>query len=299
MLMPEIIENNIDMQGADFIGLFVCPYCKGALQHYSGNTVDLAGQHESLACPVCDKVYAVDGFIPIFSEDFVEVAREGIAVDMDNAIAAYRGVTEADQKSTGRLIDADICHKNDVFLEIGCGIGSHLLALKNNGLQKVYGFDIVKRLVRIAREDYQLQNVFVANALYIPLPDGFADRCLLFNTIEHCSDPEKMLLEIHRVLAKNGTLYMDVPNARSMGDIIFRWGGMIVYGKTSHIQKFNWEKIVQLVEKVGFRILESKPQRGIYIDYPQLEGFPIVRRLIKFFFGNEVAGWELKLQKIV
>ena len=142
-----------------------------------------------------------------------------------------------------------------------------------------------------------MQNLFVANALGIPLVDGSIDRCLLYNVIEHCSEPEKVLKEVYRVLCKSGILYMDAPNARSMGDRIFRWGGRIVYGKTSHIQKFTRKRIEALVIKTGFRIVEYKVSRGIFVDYPQLERFNTMKRILKFLFSKEVGSWELKLAK--
>lgn len=226
-----------------------------------------------------------------------EIEREGIAVDLDSAIRVFEKEIDPTATKSGRLFDQDLNGKDLVFLDIGCGIGRHLLILKNNDIQHFFGFDIVHKLVQIARDEFGLRNLFVANAIRIPIADDSVDRCLFYNTIEHCSEPEEVLRQIWRVLRNGGILYMDVPNYKSMGDRIFRWGGKIIYGKTSHIQKFTKEKIENLIKKAGFKIDECTTHRGIFVDYPQLKEFAFLKWILRFLFEKEVCSWELKLIK--
>ncbi len=275
---------------------FACPSCHHDLaqeRSESGHSED-----EHLSCLNCRVRYAVQDGIPDFLADpEKEHAEEGIAVDVNNAIALFRREIDPESRSSGRLFDQEVKRTGASFLDIGCGIGRHLLVLRSNGLQNMLGFDVMPELVRIARNDYDLANVFVANATRIPIRNASIDFCLLYNVIEHCKDPGKVLEEIRRVLKKDGTLYMDVPNARSMGDRIFRWGGITIYGKTSHIQTFTLKKFRKLLQNAGFEIEELKTARGIFIDYPQLERFGWLRKIVTFLFGNEVSGWEFKLRK--
>lgn len=226
-----------------------------------------------------------------------EIDKEGIAVDIENAIAVFKKEIEVERKLSGRLFDQDLNNKDRVYLDAGCGIGRHLLILRNNDIKNFFGFDILSRLILIAKEEFDLQNTFVANALRIPLAGSSVDRCLLYNTIEHCSEPKRVLKEVLRILKKGGVLYMDVPNAKSVGDRIFRWGGILVYGKTSHIQKFTKKSFELLIGQIGFHIVECKIKRGIFIDYQQLQRFSLIKKFVKFLFGNEVSGWEFKLKK--
>ncbi len=226
-----------------------------------------------------------------------EIDREGIAVNLDVAIEAFKGHIDRNAIKSGRLFDQELMNKNLKFLDVGCGIGGHLLILRNNGIQYAFGFDIVYRLVKIAKSEYGVKNLLVANGMRIPLIDGSVDRVILYNVIEHCSEPIGVLNEIYRVLSRDGILYMDAPNARSTGDRIYRWGSRIVYGKTSHIQKFTMKKIELLVEKTGFRIDECKTNMGIFVDYPQLKRLAYLKWLLKFLFGKEIGSWELKLVK--
>jgi ubiquinone/menaquinone biosynthesis C-methylase UbiE len=226
-----------------------------------------------------------------------EIESEGIAVNLSNAISLFRKEIDPKSKKSGKLFDEDLTKNNLVFLDVGCGIGRHLLVLRNNGFKSYIGFDIVEKLVQTARQDFDLKNIFVANALHIPLPNSSVHRCLLYNVIEHCSDPEHVLSEIKRVLKKDGFLYMDSPNGKSIGDRMFRWGGKLIYGRTSHIQHFTKKKILALIERKGFSVVNCKTMRGIFVDFPQLRNFGFIKRMLKLFFDNEVSGWELKLKK--
>jgi len=274
-----------------------CPICKKNLKQQVRLPENNEIKEGALLCGHCNKSYSIKNFIPVLLSDAIETKKEGIAVKLDNAVSVFKKEIDPESRKSGRLFDDDLNNKNQVFLDIGCGIGRHLLVLRNNGIKKYLGFDIVYDLVCIARKEFSLKTTFVANALHIPLADNSIDRCLLYNAIEHCSDTEGVLREISRILRDGGILYMDVPNAKSTGDRLFRWGGLIMYGKTSHIQKFTWKKINRLIDRGGLRILECKTTRGIFVDYPQLERFGLIRKILKVFFGNELSGWELKLGK--
>lgn len=267
--------------------ILVCPYCREKL----------CLNKTLLNCKKCNKSFPVIDTIPVFIEDSDEICAEGVAVRPDSAIELFKREIDPDRVVSGKLFDRDLDNKDLAFLDVGCGIGRHLLILRNNGIKNASGFDIIFDLVRIAKFDYNLKDVFVAGAGRIPLPDRSIDRCLFYNVIEHCSDPYAVLGEIYRVLSDGGKVYMDVPNSRSAGDRLFRWGGKIIYGKTSHIQKFTRDKIEAMVSETGFQISKIHVLRGIFVDYPQLDYFGVVKYLLKKLFGREISGWELILQK--
>lgn len=282
-----------------FFDLLVCPKCQGPLK--TGASLQNNGELKEgeLICTVCRQIFPIRNSMPVLVLDHsTDLINEGIAVDLKNAIAAYRNVTDLGITTSGKLFDQDLWNKEFVFLDAGCGIGRTMLILKNNGIRTAIGFDLIEELLHIARQDFGLQHLLVANASHIPLKNGSIDRCLLYNTIEHCSKPRQVLREAYRILKPNGILYMDVPNAQSMGDRIFRWGGIVFYGRTSHIQQFTLASFQSLAAETGFQITETRVSRGIYIDYPHLQRFGWLKRSIRFFWGREVGSWEFRMSKI-
>jgi len=283
----------------NMIELLACPLCKGNLTAKSDNlncdSIDIITE---VMCQDCSTSYLSSNGIIDFrtTEDKLNL-KEGIAVDLENAINLFKREIKESESNTERLFKEELINKNKVFLDIGCGIGRHLLILKNNGIKRYLGFDIVPDLVYMAKKEYKLSNLFIANATNIPIKDETIDACLMYNVIEHCRNPLKVMEEIKRVLKKGGVLYLDVPNAKSMGDRIFRWGGILFYGKTSHIQKFTLKKFVKLVESVNLTVAHVKTKRGIFLDYPQLDNLFLVKKFFKLFWGNEISGWEFKIIK--
>ncbi|MBI5016172.1 MAG: class I SAM-dependent methyltransferase [Deltaproteobacteria bacterium] len=216
---------------------------------------------------------------------------------MPGFISRHRRSLATVGAKAGRLFDDSLLHTEWAFLDIGCGIGGNLLVLARNSIRRAFGLDLVPALVTAAAAEQGLKNLVVANAASIPFKNQSLDVCLLYNVIEHCERPRPVLAEIHRVLRPGGLLYMDAPNGRSVGDRIFRWGGKLVYGRTSHVQSFTRRSIAALLADAGFVVSASRVLRGIYVGYPQLERFPWVKRILTCLFDSEVAGWEYRLTR--
>ena len=51
----------------------------------------------------------------------------------------------------------------------------------------------------------------IADAHYIPFRDGSFQGVLIQAVLEHVIEPEKVVGEIHRVLAKDGVVYSEIP----------------------------------------------------------------------------------------
>jgi ubiquinone/menaquinone biosynthesis C-methylase UbiE len=108
---------------------------------------------------------------------------------------------------------ATMVHDNDEVLDVasGEGYGSALLAVKS---RRVTGVDINADCVQHATERYTTPNLryLQANAESLPLPDGFFDVVVSFETIEHCVNPMAALAEMKRVLKPRGFLVISTPD---------------------------------------------------------------------------------------
>jgi SAM-dependent methyltransferase len=93
------------------------------------------------------------------------------------------------------------------ILDLGCATGNYCTHLKGLGYD-IAGADVQPEYVRIAKsrgvEAYLIENG-------VPLPDGSFDTVLLFEVLEHLTDPVAVLKEARR-LARRRVL-MTTPNS--------------------------------------------------------------------------------------
>lgn len=110
--------------------------------------------------------------------------------------------------------------KDKTVLDIasGEGYGSNLLA---QTAKKVTGVDISSEAIAYATAKYNAVNLqFMFGSVdKIPCDVGQFDVVVSFETIEHHNKHEEMMLEIKRVLKKNGILIMSSPDKLYYTDI--------------------------------------------------------------------------------
>ena len=101
--------------------------------------------------------------------------------------------------------------RNDMILEIGSGGGYASYYIKLAG-GNYFPLDISTLNLEKIKHKYQ-GNIFPvsADAYYLPFLSGSFDLIILSEVLEHLAEPLKALLEINRVLKKNGSLIVSVP----------------------------------------------------------------------------------------
>ena len=125
-----------------------------------------------------------------------------------------------------RKIEEDIPHLAEGFkdphaskiLDFGCGTGRHAIYFAMNGF-KVYGFDqselAIKRAMGLLQAEHLSAHLKVWNMTILPLPyqDEFFDAVIAVRVIHHTklATISAIAKEIHRITAKGGYLYLQVP----------------------------------------------------------------------------------------
>jgi SAM-dependent methyltransferase len=95
-------------------------------------------------------------------------------------------------------------------LDIACGSGQILLALRETGC-RVVGLELSARRLTVCRQ----QDLPVINAdMTAPLPvrDGAIDVVTLISSLEHVADPAALVGEIGRILSPHGVVVIQIPN---------------------------------------------------------------------------------------
>ncbi len=108
-------------------------------------------------------------------------------------------------------------------LDLGCGAGRHLRALREEGVHAV-GLDLSAPLLQRARAALPETPLVRADMRRIPFAPGvFAAVSSFFTSFGYFLAPEEdrgVLLEIHRVLRPDGRLLLDFLNARRVREAL-------------------------------------------------------------------------------
>ena len=99
------------------------------------------------------------------------------------------------------------------ILDIACGTGDMIRCmrkrLEKRGLSATFhGLDCSERMLEIAREKVPFAQLKVGNAEDIPFPDESFDLVSVAFGLRNFSDREKAIVEIHRVLKRDGILLL-------------------------------------------------------------------------------------------
>jgi SAM-dependent methyltransferase len=127
------------------------------------------------------------------------------------------GVARAWHAVNGSLPLTDRVRAGPV-LDVGCGTGEALVALRERGLE-VAGLEPNAAAAAVARS-YGLE-VIEEPIEEAELPEGRFGAVLLSQVLEHVEDPKLVLRRVRPALRPGGTVYVVVPNARSLWRSLF------------------------------------------------------------------------------
>ena len=192
--------------------------------------------------------------------------------------------------------------KNISILDVRCGIGNTLFALDANGFRKIAGLDAERQLIEYARDSVPTAHVVVASGEGIPFRNAAFDCVICYDLLEHVMKPERVVENISKVLKHNGILYMSFANGYSMNDVLFRLGGRIIRGRSSHVQRFRRNDIETMLMKAGLEIETILETKGCILESVGpamyiIEGLPFsqaLRRMVSKAGRHMSVGWELK-----
>lgn len=150
----------------------------------------------------------------------------------------------------------DRINKNMKLLEVGCGYGFFVEYLKNKGYN-IEGIEISN-----SRREYGIKElgceIHDINLLSKDVSDSQNekyDTIFLFHVLEHISEPEKFLNNIKKMLKKEGTLIIEVPNLDD--HMLLRSEEYRnFYFQRAHITYFDKLTLTNLMIKSGYTNME-------------------------------------------
>jgi len=139
------------------------------------------------------------------------------------------------------------------LLDIGCNEGRGLNLYARNGFD-VEGLELNEKAAAEARNRGFRVHACLLGDLDSPVPYQIA---VLSNVLEHSLSPKEMLLNVHRILANHGQVWVSCPNARSWLRSVFgrRW---INWHVPFHISHFAPETLTRLLAESGYKRIELR-----------------------------------------
>jgi len=145
------------------------------------------------------------------------------------------------------------------FLDIGCATGLLLNYLSKKGWD-VIGVEICRESAEYAINKFGLE-IFIGTLQDASFPDNYFDVVHLSHLIEHVPDPLSLLIEVRRIIKKDGHVILTTPNvngfqARVSGS---KWRSAI----PDHIFLFSKKTMREILTRTGFRVIKQVSWGGI------------------------------------
>ena len=140
---------------------------------------------------------------------------------------------------------------NSSILDVGCGLGGMLRALKDRGYKNVHGIDNDEGAIRFCVDQNLMVHRYDISKLLHDDFDKF-DFIIINHVLEHM--PKNLIInilsELRLMLRESGLIYIGVPNAQS------NVGSYWMYEDFTHETIFTSGSLYYVVRKAGFNVIE-------------------------------------------
>ena len=229
-----------------------CPFC----QNVQSNSLLSHHEWEIVRCPRCRFVYLKQDIPYQELEDElaweVSYARERKRRDrflIRRWLHDFRKRFSKAQSEKQFEITKQFVKPKSKILEIGCANGKFLELCRSKF--DVYGIDISREQVRLAKERLGDTRVFHQAAGKLNFPENQFDATLLFSLLEHEKAPKQLLKACFQTLKPKSPIIIKVPNYGSLGRWILgrHWSG---YRWPDHVNYFTRSSLTSMLQQCGF-----------------------------------------------
>ncbi len=168
---------------------------------------------------------------------------------------------------------------NGLILEGGCGMGQYVVALRSRGYNCV-GVDFAAKTVERTKDVFPDLPVETGDICHLNLSDESIDAYISLGVVEHFQDgPHDALKEAMRVLRKDGTLLVSVPQVFNVRRLDADSEGTVLPDNASFYQyAFSPDEFRAILVNAGFYI---ESEYGMGAHYAFRLRFKIFRKLLR------------------
>ena len=224
-----------------------CYLCGAEADHlFTGQDYEhfVPGKWQIVQCRSCGLVYQDPLPHPSDLPGFYPAAYS--AYNSDTFISAlFRLVYAQEARRISRLV-----RPAAPILDVGCGNGSMLMALKSRGYTNLSGVEIDPTAADRARQSGI--RVKTGELVNVDFPAESFDLIRLGHVIEHVCDPVAVLRRAFDLLRPGGYIFGETPNTSCLDFKVFKkyWGALHL---PRHVIMFSDENLMRALEKAGFR----------------------------------------------
>jgi 2-polyprenyl-3-methyl-5-hydroxy-6-metoxy-1,4-benzoquinol methylase len=170
--------------------------------------------------------------------------------------------------------------KKGRLLDIGVGTGLFMEIAQKKGFE-VFGLDVSSYAIKTVGKRMKIKSekkLVVSELTEKTYASNYFDVINMRHSIEHVSDPEKLLKNVYKILKPGGIVAIATPNSFGWHAKLFKelWPHWSV---PYHIQFFSKKSLEIVVKKSGFTILKSKTEEltnyDIFRIFLRKVGIPI------------------------
>ena len=179
---------------------------------------------------------------------------------MNNAHNKPSGYFSSDREDMLKYIPQDI----KTSLEFGCGYGGFSALLKNRFYTESWAVEINEQAACEAVK--KLDKVINSDAIESldEIPEYYFDCIILFDILEHLTDPYSLLLALKTKLTDKGVIIASIPNIRYYRTL----SQLVIHGNwdykdhgildKTHLRFFTYKSIVKMLNRLDYKILKME-----------------------------------------
>jgi 2-polyprenyl-3-methyl-5-hydroxy-6-metoxy-1,4-benzoquinol methylase len=137
------------------------------------------------------------------------------------------------------------------YLDYGCGVGKLISSMNKKGVAS-YGYDTSLLAISICNN-----KSLNASSNLDDLPNQY-NLISFWHSLEHVSDHTKVLKKTKKMLSKNGTMVVALPNYDSF-DAKFYSKFWAAYDTPRHRVHFTKKGFIKVASQLGFEVVKTKP----------------------------------------
>ena len=231
-----------------------CPICLGtvvdrlhSMSFTLTPTSPLPRAYTVVACQRCGFVYAdTTGTVEDYGRHYTD-----FSLYEDPHTATGSGTSDEDRERFSDVVGllARRFPSHARILDVGCGSGGLLVALRNHGFSRLTGIDPSERCVSHMRG----LGLAAARATLDDIPGdlGPFDLVMLSHVLEHLLEPVSALTSLKKLLPQGGSIYLETPDAsRYTGRPFVPY----YFFDTEHINHFDQVSLANLARAAGLEV---------------------------------------------